>query len=73
MDLDLRSGIATFVIAAGSYFIVPDWPQTARFLSEDERRIVMHRLALDTPDSSMNHWNKKAAKRIFGDVKIWLG
>lgn len=35
--------------------------------------MLLHRLAIDTPDSDMTHLDKKAARRIFGDLKIWLG
>lgn len=66
-------GAATVLIAIGSYWIVPDWPASAKFLSDDERTMLLQRLALDTPDSSMNHWDRKAAGRVFGDLKIWLG
>lgn len=61
------------LIAVLGYFTTPDWPQTAKFLKEDERAMLLRRLSDDNPDASMNHWDKKAAKRIFGDVKIYLG
>ncbi|CAI6095906.1 unnamed protein product [Clonostachys chloroleuca] len=67
------SGIATFLMGVFAYFVTPDWPQTAKFLTEEERAMVMARLAQDTPDASMNHWNKSTAKRVLGDLKIWLG
>ncbi|TPX12370.1 uncharacterized protein E0L32_007017 [Thyridium curvatum] len=69
----ILEGIATVLIAVYAYFTTPDWPQTAKFLSEQERAILLARLAADTPDATMNHWNKDTAKRVFGDLKIWLG
>ncbi|VUC32114.1 unnamed protein product [Clonostachys rosea] len=69
----ILEGIATFLIGVFAYFVTPDWPQTAKFLTEEERAMVMARLAQDTPDASMNHWNKSTAKRVLGDLKIWLG
>ncbi|KAK5937723.1 hypothetical protein PMZ80_009852 [Knufia obscura] len=66
-------GIATVVIAVGSYFIIPDWPHTAKFLTEDERSMLSRRLALDVERATMNHWDKHTAWRCFGDIKIYLG
>lgn len=66
-------GAATVIIAIFAVFYTPDWPQTSKFLTEEERALLLARLAVDTPDATMNHWNKETAKRVFGDVKIWLG
>jgi sugar phosphate permease len=68
----ILEGIATVLIAIGSYWIVPDWPETAKFLTDDERRLLIARLAQDRGNTHMNHWNKKTANRIFSDVKIYL-
>jgi MFS family permease len=66
-------GAITACIAAASYFIIPDWPETARFLAPDERATLLARLAQDTAEAKMNTWDKKTSKRIFGDLKIYLG
>ncbi|KAJ4250156.1 hypothetical protein NW762_011969 [Fusarium torreyae] len=69
----ILEGIATVIIAIFSYWVVPDWPETAKFLSDDERALLIDRLAGDRKDTHMNHWNSKTAKRIFSDIKIYLG
>lgn len=69
----ILEGLATVVVASFSFWIIPDWPQTAKFLKPEERELLLQRLALDTEDANMDHWNKKTAKRVFGDVKIYLG
>lgn len=69
----ILEGIATVFIAIASYWLVPDWPETAKFYTDEERAYWIRRLALDTEDTSMSHWDKRTAKRVFGDVKIWLG
>nr|RBQ97623.1 hypothetical protein FVER53263_00125 [Fusarium verticillioides] len=66
-------GAATVVIAIWSYWMVPDWPETAKFLNDDERALLVDRLAADKKDTHMNTWDKRTAKRIFSDVKIYLG
>lgn len=50
-----------------------DWPETAKFLTEDERALLIARLSADTGDAVMNRMDKRAAKRIFSDPKIYLG
>lgn len=52
---------------------IPDWPETANFLTEDERAMLVGRLALDAGDANMDYLNKKAARRIMKDIKIYLG
>jgi hypothetical protein len=66
-------GIATSVIAAISYFFIPDWPETAKFLTPEEHKVLLRRLASDAPEGGMNKYSKKAVKRIFSDPKIYLG
>lgn len=66
-------GLATVLIAIASYWIVPDWPETAQFLEPEERRMLVHRLAEDAAGAKMDKLTKETSKRIFGDVKIWLG
>jgi nucleotidyltransferase/DNA polymerase involved in DNA repair len=54
-------------------FWITDWPETASFLSDDERTLLIARLSADTGDAVMNRLDKRAAKRIFSDPKIYLG
>ena len=70
---DSTSGLVTSVVAAVSYFLIPDWPETATFLNPEERKLLLHRLRSDAGHGTMNTWNKSAAKRTFSDIKIWLG
>jgi MFS family permease len=69
----ILEGIFTVLVAIASFWLVPDWPETAKFLTEDERALLIRRLALDQEDANMNHWDKTTARRVFGDVKIYLG
>jgi sugar phosphate permease len=66
-------GLATVVLAVASYWLVPDWPETAIFLQPHEREMLVRRLAEDSAGAKMNRWDKHTSKRVFGDVKIWLG
>ena len=41
-------GMIPVVTAAAAIFIVPDSPETAKFLTEEERNFVIHRLQVET-------------------------
>src|SRR6201999_2120996 len=69
----ILEGLASIVVGVFAFWLVPDWPEDARFLSEQERVIVTQRIATDRQDASMNHWNRKTAIRVFTDIKIYLG
>ena len=64
-------GLATTVIAACCWFLVPDWPEKATFLNDEERRLLVARLSMDVGDAKMNRLDKPAVKRIFGDWKMY--
>lgn len=66
-------GIVTVVMGFVTKFWCTDWPETASFLTEDERALLIARLSADTGDAVMNRLDKRAARRIFSDPKIYLG
>lgn len=66
-------GAATVGAAVAAKFLIPDWPETAKFLTEEERARVVARLSEDISDAHLSRLDKTAAKRIFSDWKIYLG
>jgi hypothetical protein len=66
-------GLFTVVMGVITKFWVTDWPETAKFLTEDERALLLARLGTDTGDAVMNRLDKRAARRIFTDPKMYLG
>lgn len=66
-------GLLTVIAGAIAYFFIPDWPETARFLNDEERAVLMLRLSTDSREGGMNKLNKKALIRIVTDPKIYLG
>jgi hypothetical protein len=66
-------GAITATIALVSKFFIVDWPETCKFLTEEEKRLLVARLAADVGDAKMNRLDKRAAKRIFGDWKMYVG
>lgn len=66
-------GLATIVIGAAAKFWIVDWPETASFLNEEERALLVRKLAVDVGNARMDRLDRKSAKRIFLDWKIWVG
>jgi cyanate permease len=61
------------VVAIIFKFWVVDWPETAKFLSDADRALLLRRLRSDAGFARMDHLDKRAAKRIFSDWKIYVG
>ncbi|KAK0569482.1 hypothetical protein OC861_000855 [Tilletia horrida] len=67
-------GIVTSVTGIISFFVVQDFPDTARFLKEDERKYILARLAADQQFSVAGEpfqWRHVA--RAFLDIKTYVG
>ncbi|KAI3320549.1 MFS general substrate transporter [Xylariaceae sp. AK1471] len=64
-------GLITVVIGAVSKWWIVDWPETASFLSDDERRFLLARLAQDTGEARMDELTPNARRRIFSDWTIY--
>ena len=68
-------GLATIVVSVVAFFTIADWPEQARFLSDDEKALVARRIAADNAGGTarMDKLDRPALKRIFSDWKIWCG
>lgn len=64
-------GLATVVVGLASKFFTVDWPETAKFLTDEERKVLVAKLAQDNGEARMDHLDKRAAKRVFSDWKIY--
>jgi len=64
-------GLVTVVVGVVSKWIVVDWPETATFLNEHERAMLIARLAADQGEAKMNRLDRPATRRIFADWKIY--
>jgi nitrate/nitrite transporter NarK len=65
----LHQGLATVVVGLASYFLVHDFPDNAKFLSEDDRLRVLRRLAADQQASA--HYEKFNMAFFWESVKDW--
>ena len=65
-------GIVTIGLSIMLLFVVPDWPTQARWLSADEKRLLIARQVLEDGGlARMDHLDGKALRRILFDWKIW--
>ncbi|KAF1814745.1 major facilitator superfamily transporter [Eremomyces bilateralis CBS 781.70] len=64
-------GIATLIIAIAAYFVMQDYPDTAKFLSVAEKKEVVRRLQEDR-SSLADEFNMKFFWDGLKDWKIWV-
>ncbi|KAL9617712.1 MAG: hypothetical protein Q9160_007486 [Pyrenula sp. 1 TL-2023] len=69
----ILEGLFTCAVAAISPFLIPDWPETTKFLSPPERTLLLSRLHADPGHATMNTLSRRAVRRILTDPKIYLG
>ena len=69
----ILEGLMTVVIAVVSFFTVSDFPELAKWLSDDERKLVVQRLAADQGASGIEEKIQfKELVLVFRDWKIFL-
>ncbi len=52
-------------------FILPDFPQTAKFLTERERSTIIDRLSKDAPSKEGKTWDNGEVLRLLADPTFW--
>ncbi|KAL4903571.1 hypothetical protein BDW74DRAFT_185971 [Aspergillus multicolor] len=75
--LFILEGILTVLLGIAAPFLLPDSPESARFLNEDEKAILVHRLKYDTGTShgSFDEHQTFQWKYVWAalrDYKVWL-
>lgn len=64
-------GMATVLVAFGAYFTMHDYPETATFLTEDERKVVVRVLKEDKLGQA-THFDYKYVWHAMADYKTWV-
>ncbi|SCV70847.1 BQ2448_3609 [Microbotryum intermedium] len=64
----ILEGIPAIVVGVIVWFALPDWPETATFLTEDERAFAVARLDDGAPRSTDAHFNRAD---FFATIKSW--
>lgn len=70
----ILEGLLTVIIGVVSFWLVHDFPDLAKFLSDDDRARVIRRLKLDQQSSaSHEEFSMKYFWQALYDWKMWLG
>ncbi|KAF2816652.1 pantothenate transporter liz1 [Mytilinidion resinicola] len=69
-------GVITVVIAAASFFILPNFPRTTTWLTEEERQLAVWRLQEDIGEDDWVNSEQQSffhgMKLAFLDIKTWI-
>lgn len=64
-------GIPAILMGITTFFILPDFPQTAKFLHHRERDVIVQRLSNGAPSKMAKTWDKDQVLRLFADPTFW--
>lgn len=70
--LFIIEGAATVVFAAATAFIIPDWPATTKWLSDEEKALGITRLVEDAGEEEAEIKTLTAFKMAAKDYRVWL-
>ncbi|KAJ4401598.1 hypothetical protein N0V85_005481 [Neurospora sp. IMI 360204] len=68
----ILEGIATVLVAVGAYWFIYNYPDTAEFLSDKERKFIHARLASDSDATHDERFTWDNVLRAIKDPKCWL-
>ncbi|KAK0214834.1 hypothetical protein IW262DRAFT_1278275, partial [Armillaria fumosa] len=70
----ILEGLAMVATGVASFWIIQDFPNTAKFLSDKEWTVIVHRLQGDDQFSANGEkFQVKYIKQSFCDWKTWIG
>ncbi|KAI0521387.1 major facilitator superfamily domain-containing protein [Xylaria bambusicola] len=70
--LFLVEAIATIIVSFGIWFLLPDFPETASWLTEKERAFIQARLPENAPRASEENFNMSEIWASLKDKRLWL-
>ena len=70
--LFLIEGITTVLLGISLWFTFPDYPDTAKFLSQEERDLIQARLPANSPRAQESNWNFAEIKATLRDPLTWM-
>ena len=70
----ILEGVLTCVVALFFFFVIPDFPEEARWLTEEERAYVKARLRVDQGRSAAERRIRvRDVVNVFRDFKVFVG
>ncbi|KAJ5350431.1 hypothetical protein N7541_008158 [Penicillium brevicompactum] len=70
--LFLTEGIATVLFSAVIWFLLPDFPETATWLTEKEKKFIQARLPSNAPRANEKDFKFREIVESLKDVRLWL-
>ncbi|WVQ76646.1 hypothetical protein IAR50_006320 [Cryptococcus sp. DSM 104548] len=64
-------GLLTFLVAVASFWMIHDWPDTAKFITPFERRFIHYRLKAEQGLAHEGKYNKRIVKKALSDWKTY--
>ena len=77
--LFLLEGLPAIILSVPALFGLPDYPQTARFLTQEEQTFILQRLSSSAPSGEEKSWDFSSLKALFADPTVypfsiyWIG
>ena len=68
----LIEGMLTCTIAFAALWLMPPWPEQAKFFKPEEKLVFLARLRDDRRHGTMNHGSLASLRACLRDWKIWL-
>ena len=65
-------GLVTVVIGFVTFFVLPDSPMTARFLSEAEKVALLKHVSANQTGITQKRYRPKQALEVLLDIQLWL-
>ncbi|KAL4964475.1 major facilitator superfamily domain-containing protein [Aspergillus stella-maris] len=70
--LFLTEGIATVIFGIAIWFLLPDFPETATWLTEREKMFIQARLPSNAPRASEQNFKLREVIDSLKDLRLWL-
>ncbi|KAF9024730.1 major facilitator superfamily transporter [Hymenopellis radicata] len=70
--LFILEGLPSAILAFPIYFLLPDYPETSKWLSEEERALAVARLKIGGSKASSEGLTWVAAKATLMDWRLWI-
>lgn len=68
----MQEGLATIVVAFAGYYFIQNYPDTATFLTDIERRFIRARLGADSDATHDEGFTWANVAKALKDPKCWL-
>ncbi|KAF9180726.1 hypothetical protein BGZ51_005914 [Haplosporangium sp. Z 767] len=68
----ILEGLPTVLLTLVTYFFLEDFPETARFLNDDEKSLAVKRLKIDAGPATQTEFSWKQFKSVFVDWKVYM-